>query len=101
MSSKSVKFDLLQKKLLHDNVFMRAVSPEKDDIFIDPESYENKPEIGEVLGVGPGRTLESGQLIPMTVKVGDIVMFEKYGSTKFRVDGQDYYRIREEDIFLY
>mgnify|MGYP001602563624 CR=1 FL=1 len=104
MKSKSVRFELLEKKLLYDNVLVRAVEVEKsdpDDILIDPLSYEQKPEIGEVVLVGEGRIFDNGTIVPMKVVVGDIVMFNKYASTKFRVGGLDYYVIREEDCIAH
>ena len=101
MSTKNEKFELLKKKLLYDNVLVKAVDitqDEKDSPFIDPQSYESKPEIGEVMLVGEGRIFDNGVVVPMKILVGEVVMFNKYASTKFRINGIDYYIIREEDI---
>lgn len=87
--------------LLYDKVLVRAI----DQNIIDPDTglekftnYEDKPEVGEVVGVGPGRMLDDGTLAKMNPKVGDIVMWNKYSSTKIRLDMNDYYLVKEEDI---
>ena len=53
-----------------------------------PDTAKEKPQQGEVLAVGPGR-FEDGQLIPIDVKVGDIVLYSKYGGTEVTVDGEE------------
>ncbi len=64
-----------------------------------PETVEKeKAEKGEVLAVGPGRVLDSGELAPMSVKVGDKVMFKKYSPDEIKIDGEDLLVISESDI---
>ena len=53
---------------------------------------------GEVLAVGPGRLLDSGELAPMSVKVGDCVLFGGYSGTEVKVDGEDYIIISQSDV---
>lgn len=65
---------------------------------IIPDSAKEKPEQGKVVAVGPGRKGEDGKLIPVSVKVGDKVMFSKYGYDEIKVDGTEYYLVREENI---
>jgi chaperonin GroES len=102
MSNKSAKFDLLSKTLLYDNVLVKSVDlSDKSSPFIDPQSYENKPEVGEVVAVGEGRIFDNGVIVPMKVAVGETVLFNKYSSTKYRFDGIDYYVLREEDIICH
>jgi chaperonin GroES len=96
------KFDILNHDILHDNVLVRAITGEeleRTSKLVDVEQYEDKPEWGEVISTGNGRILESGQLSPMNVKPGDIIIYGKYSSYKTRVDGKDYLIIRDEDIF--
>jgi chaperonin GroES len=100
--SKSVKFNLLTKHLLLDNVLVEAVEPAVEEgIVRNPQQYGDKPEIGIVLSVGPGRVTEQGVKLPMTVFTGMVVLFNKYLATKFRLDGNDYYVVREDDIVAY
>lgn len=63
-----------------------------------PDSAKEKPEQGKVVAVGPGKKGEDGKLIPVSVKVGDKVMFSKYGYDEVKVDGTEYYLIREDNI---
>lgn len=63
----------------------------------NPQQYEDKAEFGEVVMVGQGHLLEDGRVIPLTVKVGDTVYFEKYSTKKIRVSGVDHLIIREDD----
>ena len=63
-----------------------------------PDSAKEKPEQGKVVAVGPGRRGEDGKPVPVSVKVGDKVMFSKYGYDEIKVDGTEYYLVREENI---
>lgn len=63
-----------------------------------PDTAKEKPQEGEVLAVGPGRLSEDGKRIPMDVKVGDIVMYAKYGGTEIKIEGDQYIILRESDI---
>lgn len=63
-----------------------------------PDSAKEKPEQGKVVAVGPGKKGDDGKLIPVSVKVGDKVMFSKYGYDEVKVDGTEYYLIREDNI---
>jgi chaperonin GroES len=98
----SNKFDITNHTMTHDNVLIRAISPQKvhSTGLIDPAQYEDKSEWGEVIDVGPGR-IEMGNLITPSVKKGDIVLYGKYSSYKVRVGGYDYLIIRDDDIMSY
>jgi chaperonin GroES len=63
-----------------------------------PETAGDKPQRGEVLGVGNGKVDAQGTLRPVDVKTGDEVLFGKYSGTEVKVDGQDLLIMREEDI---
>lgn len=66
---------------------------------IKPQMYEDKIDFGEVLLVGEGRIFDNGTVIPLKVKVGDIIFFQKYSATKIRNNGEDLLLIREEDVY--
>ena len=58
-----------------------------------------KPSQGEVISVGPGRKSESGDIMPVNVKAGDIVIFGQYGGNEIKLDGEDFLILGESDIF--
>jgi chaperonin GroES len=63
-----------------------------------PDTAQEKPQRGKVVAVGPGRVLETGETGPMGVKVGDIIIFSKYGGTEIKLDGKEYTILRESDV---
>lgn len=63
-----------------------------------PETAKEKPQKGEVVSVGPGDRDEAGKRIPMEVKVGDKVVFQKYSGTEFKLDEKKYLILSEKDI---
>jgi chaperonin GroES len=63
-----------------------------------PETAKEKPQKGEVVAVGAGKVTDDGKLQPMSVKVGDIVLFDKYSGSKVTMDDVEYLIIREEDV---
>ena len=63
-----------------------------------PDTAKEKPQQGEVLAVGPGRTLDTGERVVPEVKTGDRVLFAKYSGTEFKLDGEDYLILSERDI---
>ena len=66
-------------------------------IFI-PDTAKEKPQKGKIVAAGPGRTTDEGKLVPMTVKVGDVVVYSKYAGTEWKEDGSEYLIVRESDI---
>lgn len=90
---------IMKGKILYDNVLIKPIVLEKVGLVLRPQQYEDKPEFGEVLMVGEGRIFDNGTVIPLKVKVGDVVYFQKFSSQKIRVEGVDYHIIREEDIY--
>jgi len=63
-----------------------------------PDTAREKPQEGKVLAVGPGRVSEDGKRIAMDVKVGDIVIYAKYGGTEIKIDDEELMILRESDI---
>jgi chaperonin GroES len=63
-----------------------------------PDTVKEKPQEGEVLAVGPGKLSDKGNLIPMEIKVGDIVLFTKYGGTEYKLEGEELMILRESDV---
>ena len=63
-----------------------------------PDTAKEKPSKGQVVDVGPGKMDDNGKRIPMAVKAGDEVLFNKYAGTEVKLDGVDHLVMREEDI---
>ena len=63
-----------------------------------PDTAKEKPQQGEVLAVGPGRRSDSGELIPLDIKVGDTVVYSKYGGTEIAQDGEDLLILSGRDV---
>jgi chaperonin GroES len=85
---------------LHDRVIARRVDAEEKTVggIIIPDTAQEKPVQAEVVAVGPGARDDSGKLIPMDVRVGDIVLFTKWGGNEVKVDGEDLLVLKESDI---
>ena len=64
-----------------------------------PGSATEKPSQGEVVAVGPGKRQENGDVAPMGVKVGDLVIFGQYGGNEIKIDGDEYLILSESDIY--
>ena len=62
-----------------------------------PETAKEKPQEGKIIAVGPGK-MDEGKVVSMTIKVGDIVMYKKWGGTEIKVDGKDMLLVKEEDV---
>lgn len=63
-----------------------------------PDTAKEKPQQGKVVAVGPGRVLDSGERAPMDVKVGETVLYAKYGGTEFKHDGDEFLVLSERDV---
>jgi len=85
---------------LGDRLSIKAVEPKevKKSGIIIPETAKEKPQEGEVVAAGKGKTTEDGKLIPMEVKTGDIVLYGKYSGTEIKIDDEEYLIMREEDV---
>jgi chaperonin GroES len=85
---------------LHDRVVIRRAEGDiksKGGIII-PDTAKEKPQEGEVIAVGPGARDESGKLMPLDVKAGDLVLFGKWSGTEVKIDGADLLIMKETDI---
>lgn len=85
---------------LADRIVVKALAQEertKGGIVL-PDTAKEKPQEGEVLAVGPGKLLDNGTRAAMEVKVGDKVIYSKYGGTEVKVDGQEYLILKESDV---
>lgn len=88
-------------KPLSNHVFLESVGEEKttkSGIVIPDTAEKEKPMKGKVLAVGPGKLNEKGERVPLSVKVGDTVLFKKYGPDEIEIDGKKYLVGEEEDI---
>ncbi len=85
---------------LHDRVVVRRVKEEEKTRggIIIPDTAQEKPQEGEVIAVGPGARDEDGEYIKPDVKVGDRVLFAKWGGTEVKIDGEDLLIMKESDI---
>ena len=85
---------------LHDRVVVRRMEEERTSAggIVIPDSAAEKPIQGEIIAVGNGKILDSGESRPLDVKVGDRVLFGKYSGTEVKLEGEDYLVMREEDI---
>ncbi len=85
---------------LHDRVLIEVLdSEEKTAVgIIIPDSAKEKPQEGKVVAVGSGTRTEGGKVIPMDVKVGDLVLFGKWSGTDIKIDGKEYSIMKESDI---
>ena len=89
------KFRPLQDRLL---VKRSEAATETPSGLIIPDAAKEKPSEGTVLAIGPGRVTERGTIIPPSAKVGDRVLFSKYGGSEIQVDGEALFILREDDI---
>ncbi|VAW83519.1 Heat shock protein 60 family co-chaperone GroES [hydrothermal vent metagenome] len=85
---------------LHDRVIVKRMEEELTSPggIVIPDSAAEKPSRGEVIAAGGGKRNDSGDIVPMDVKVGDKVLFGKYSGTEVKVEGDDLLVMREEDI---
>lgn len=85
---------------LHDRVVIRRMEEERTTAggIVIPDSATEKPIRGEVLAVGNGKIKDNGEVRPLDLKVGDIVLFGKYSGTEVKLDGEEYVIMREDDI---
>lgn len=87
---------------LSDRVLVKPVEADDEKspagIIIPDTAQKEKPERGKVIAVGPGKRGDDNELIPVSVKVGDTVIFSKYGYDEVKIDEQEYYIISESNI---
>jgi chaperonin GroES len=85
---------------LHDRILVRRLE-EGESIrggIIIPDSAKEKPQQGEVISVGKGKSNDEGKVFPLDVKAGDTILFGKYSGTEIKLDGEDFLIMREEEV---
>ena len=87
-------------KPLEDRVVVKPAPPDEkvQGGIIIPDTAKEKPQKGEIVAIGPGKVSDAGEKIPMTVKVGDTILYGKYSGTEVTIDGEEYLIVRESDI---
>jgi chaperonin GroES len=92
--------DSMKFRPLHDRVVVKRIDAEEKSAggIIIPDTAKEKPSQGEIIAVGPGGRDEAGKLIPIDVKVGDLVLFGKWSGTEVKLDGEDLLIMKESDI---
>ena len=91
----SIKLTPLEDKII---VKQAAAETQTASGLYIPDNAKEKPQQGEVLAVGPGRRDDKGERIPMEVKVGDKVVYSKYGGTEITIDGEDLLILAARDV---
>ena len=90
----------LKVKPLSDRIVVRQAEAEEMSSggIILPDTAQEKPQQGKVMSIGPGKIAENGELIKMSLKVGDRVLYGKYSGTEVTIDGEEYVFMRESAI---
>ena len=90
MKVKPIRDRLLVKPLEADTVTASGI--------VIPDNAQEKPMHGEVLGVGEGKVTDDGDIIPMTVKIGDKVLYGKYAGQTVKIENKDHIILKEDDV---
>jgi chaperonin GroES len=94
------KEEAMKIRPLDDRVLVKPV--EEDEVtsggIVLPDTAREKPQRGRIEAVGTGRLLDSGDRIPLGIKVGDTVLYGKYGGTEIKIEGEEFKILREDDI---
>ncbi|AFR08471.1 MULTISPECIES: co-chaperone GroES [Nocardiopsis] len=87
-------------KPLEDRVVVKTLEAEQTTAsgLVIPDTAKEKPQEGEILAVGPGRLDDNGKRVALDVKVGDVVLYSKYGGTEVKYDGQEYLVLSARDL---
>ena len=87
---------------LHDRILVRRVEESETTRggIIIPDSAKDKPQEGEVISAGRGKSNDEGKVFPLVVKAGDRILFGKYSGTEIKIDGEDYIIMREEEVLV-
>jgi len=90
----------MELRPLHDRIVVKRLeeAEQKRGGIIIPDSAKEKPQQAEVIAVGNGKLLESGERTPLNVKPGDRILFGKYSGSEIKLDGNEYLILREDEI---
>jgi chaperonin GroES len=96
----AVSLSVSTVKPLGDRVFVKVSEAEEKTAggIILPDNAKEKPQVGEIMQVGPGKRNDDGTFAPLEVKVGDRVLYSKYAGTDIKLGGDDYVLLTERDI---
>ena len=96
----AISINVTTVKPLGDRVFIKVSASEEKTAggILLPDAAKEKPQVGEVVGVGPGKAKDDGGHTPLEVKVGDKVLYSKYAGTDIKLGGEDYVLLSEKDI---
>lgn len=85
---------------LHDRILVKRVEADEEvrGGIVIPDTAKEKPQEGEVVAVGEGKTLDNGQVQKLNVKVGDRILFGKYSGTEVTLDDEEYLIMREDEV---
>ena len=85
---------------LHDRIIVKRLEEERKTAggIVIPDTAAEKPSQGQVVYAGPGKTDDTGKVVPMGVKKGDKILFGKYSGQEFKLNGEDLLHMREDDI---
>ncbi len=95
-----IALKLTTVKPLGDRILIKVSVPEEqtEGGILLPDTAKEKPQIGEVIAIGPGSHKKDGSFQPIDVKVGDRVLYSKYGGTDMALDNEDYVLVSEKDL---
>jgi chaperonin GroES len=85
---------------LHDRLVIRRLEEGEQKIggIIIPDSAKEKPQRGQVIAAGTGKSNDDGKRVPLDVKAGDLILFGKYSGQEIKLDGEDYLIMREDEV---
>jgi chaperonin GroES len=85
---------------LHDRILVRRIEESETTRggIIIPDSAKDKPQEGEVIAVGKGKSNDEGKVFPLDVKAGNRILFGKYSGTEIKIDGEEFLIMREEEV---
>jgi chaperonin GroES len=90
----------MKMRPLRDRILIERVEEQEQRIggIIVPDTAKEKPQQGRVVAVGKGRVNDKGDVFPLDVKEGDLVLFGKYSGSEIKIDGKEYLIVREEEV---
>jgi chaperonin GroES len=90
----------MKMRPLRDRILIERVEEQEQKIggIIVPDTAKEKPQQGRVVAVGKGRVNDKGDVFPLDVKEGDLVLFGKYSGSEIKIDGKEYLIVREEEV---
>jgi chaperonin GroES len=90
----------MKMRPLRDRIVVERIEEQEQRVggIIVPDTAKEKPQQGRVVAVGTGRVNDKGDVFPLDVAAGDVVLFGKYGGSEIKIDGKEYLILREEEV---